>query len=142
MDIQEELEKLKKELRITRVLCTVSSLLTAGLLIGIVFLSVNLLPLIRFAEDVRPVMGSLKALDVEAVNGVLDQLETVDLKEFSDAVEQLDMDTLNDTLEQVDKALEDMDMEAVSTAVQNLNGVVDTLKSVSNTLSSFFGVGE
>lgn len=139
MENQREWEELKKELRMTRIFCVVSALLTAGLLLAIILLSIRIQPLIRYAEETRPVLDSLAALDVEAVNGTLNQLENMDLKALADSINELDMSVVNETLEQVDSALEDMDVEALSTAIQNLNSIVESLKSVSSKISNFFG---
>lgn len=139
MENQREWEELKMELRMTRIFCVVSALLTAGLLLAIILLSIRIQPLIRYAEETRPVLDSLAALDVEAVNGTLNQLENVDLKALADSINELDMSVVNETLEQVDSALEDMDVEALSTAIQNLNSIVESLKSVSSKISNFFG---
>ena len=139
MENQREWAELKKELRMTRIFCVVSALLTAGLLLAIILLSIRIQPLIRYAEETRPVLDSLAALDVEAVNGTLNQLENVDLKALADSINELDMSVVNETLEQVDSALEDMDVEALSTAIQNLNSIVESLKSVSSKISNFFG---
>lgn len=139
MENQNELQGLRRELRITRIFCMVSSLLTAGLLMAIIIISVKVQPLFQNVGEAQTVLDNLAELDVDAMNGALEQLENLNLDALADSMGELDMEVLNDTMEQVNSALEALDMDALSTAIDNLNGAAEILQSVNNRLGSLFG---
>lgn len=75
------MRQLAKELRLTRVFCAVSSLLTLCLLIGGILFFCKLQPVVSFIQEAQPVMEQLSKLDVEAVNTALQGLDTEELSE-------------------------------------------------------------
>ena len=78
---ESNMKQLKKELRLTRVFCAISSLLTLCLLVGGILLFCRLQPVVVFLQDAKPVMEQLSQLDVEAVNTALEGLDTETLSE-------------------------------------------------------------
>lgn len=128
---QTDMEKLSRELRITRFFCMISSLLTALVLAGGTFFFLA----IREAwVDAEPVIQQIVALDIEGFNLALEQLnttlESVDWEQVSLAIEQLDVDALN-------TAIENLDTAELSEALENLNNAVDVLEQLGQVFRRF-----
>ncbi len=123
--------QLMKELRFTRIICIISSVLTFCLLVGGVFLFGEVQ---KLAEICEPAIEKLSDVDVESLNETLDNvnasLESVDWEQVADVLGELDVDALN-------SAIEDLDTEELTEALQNLNDTVDKIKEVSEKMSSF-----
>lgn len=81
-----EMNLLRRELRLTRVFCMISSLLTICVLAGGVFLFRNLQPVFDFLQEAQPVMEQISTLDVEAINTAI---EGLDIEELSKAIENM-----------------------------------------------------
>lgn len=133
------LNSLRKELRLTRVFCLISSILTVCLLISVIFLVNRLQPVYQFMEDTQPVLARIAELDTAAVN-TLEQLNVavgdVDWEQLSGSLGKLDVDAINE-------ALENLDTEELTITLKNLNDAVDTLKNIGDKLSSLpavFGI--
>ncbi len=128
------MELLAKQLRMTRVFCMISSMLTLCLLLGGVFLFSKLQPVFDFLQEIEPAMEQLSALDIESVNTTLEQINatlgSVDWQQVSDSLGQLDVEAIN-------TAIEGLDTEALSEAIENLNKTADTLEGWGEKLSSF-----
>lgn len=134
------LNSLKKELRLTRIFCLISSFLTVCLLIGGIFLVNQLQPVFQFMGEVQPVLAEIAELNVDTVNDTLEQLNAavgdVDWEQLSDTLGQLDVAAINE-------AVENLDTEELTVSLRNLNDAVDTLKSIGDKLSSLpavFGI--
>ncbi|MCM1064552.1 MAG: hypothetical protein NC420_08815 [Eubacterium sp.] len=84
------MRKLMKELKITRIVCMFSSLLTLCLLAGGILLFGRVQEL---AEVCRPVVEKVSQLDVDAINSAIEGLDTAELtqalKTLNDAVEKI-----------------------------------------------------
>lgn len=80
------LKKLSRELRATRILCVISSLLTGALLAGGIFCYGQIKPIFQLLEDTRPVVEELAELDISAINEMVREL---DMEELSEAVKNL-----------------------------------------------------
>ena len=133
------MEDIKKELRLTRLFCIISSLLTVCLLAAIVFLIISLRPILSFVEDTKPALEHMSELDIDALNGTLEQVDIalgqVDWEEVSDSLKQLDVEAINE-------AIRNLDTGELSTALENLNQVVAALEAFGEkvgSLSSLFG---
>ena len=128
---QTDMAKLSRELRVTRIFCMISSILTVLVLIGGIFFFAAL----REARaDAEPVIQQIVALDIEGFNLALEQLnmtlESVDWEQVSLAIEQLDIDALN-------TAIENLDTAELSEALENLNNAVDALEKLGQVLGRF-----
>ncbi|MDE6014286.1 MAG: hypothetical protein K2H41_01105 [Acetatifactor sp.] len=123
--------QLMKELRFTRIICIISSVLTFCLLVGGVFLFGKVQ---KLAEICEPAIEKISDVDVESLNETLDNvnasLESVDWEQVADVLGELDVDALN-------SAVEGLDTEELTEALQNLNDTVDKIKEVSEKMSSF-----
>lgn len=135
----DKLEMLRKELRLTRIFCIISSVLTICLLAGVVVLCIGLRPVNEFMRKAEPALEQLEDLDVDTLNTTLEQvnisLEQVDWEQLSDSLGKLDVDAVNE-------ALEGLDTEEFSRALENLNNATDMLKGISEkfgSIISFFG---
>lgn len=126
---QTDMAKLSRELRITRIFCIISSLLTAVALVGGIFLFAAFR---QARTDAEPVIQQIVALDIEGFNLALEQLNTtlenVDWEQVSQAIEQLDVDALN-------TAIENLDTAELSKALENLNNAVDALEQLGQIFS-------
>lgn len=132
-----EYQQLRKELKRTRLFCLVSSLLTACLLVGSIFLSFQLRKLTDFVEETAPQLDKLIVFTEEikpTLDNVSDFLE--DAAPALDEISEIDIDSLNGTL----NGLKDLDMEALTKSLKALNGIVDNLNSVSERLGSVFSI--
>lgn len=127
--------KLTKELRITRIFCVISSMLTGCLLVGALILFINLAPIFTFLQETQVVIEQLATLDIEEVNHTLEQvnstLESVDWQQVSETLGQLDVEAINE-------AIEGLDTEAISEAIENLNKTAEVLGGWGEKLGSIF----
>lgn len=128
-------KQLTKELRMTRIFCIISSLLTVCLLAVGFLIWVAITPVVSVIQEAQPVMEQLSGLDVEEMNHTLEQvnvtLESVDWQQVSEALEALDVETINE-------AIAGLDTEEMTKAVENLNKVASMLENWSNKWSAFF----
>lgn len=87
------IKQLYKELRLTRFLCIISSLLTICLIAGGIFVVYSIQPLFAFTDDLQPILTKLSQLDVDALNSTLQNLDTEELtlglKNLNQAIETL-----------------------------------------------------
>ena len=127
-------ERLVRELRITRICCVVTSLLTVCLLVGGVLIFGRLQPVFEFMEEAKPVMAQIEELDVEEFNTTLKQVNTtldnVDWNQVTDSLGQLNVEAVNN-------AIEGLDVEEFSKAIENLNKAAATIESLGERLNSF-----
>lgn len=124
-------QQLIRELKITRIACIISSVLTLCLLAGGVFLFGRVQ---RMAEICEPVVEQVSALDVESLNRTMDNvnasLEEVDWVQVADALEKLDVEALN-------SAIEGLDTTELTKSLKNLNDAVERIRELGEKLSSF-----
>ena len=123
--------QLIKELRITRIACIISSVLTLCLLVGGVFLYGRVL---RIAEICEPVVKKVAALDVDSLNRTMDNvnasMEEVDWEQMAAVLEELDVEALN-------SAIEGLDTTELTQSLKNLNDAVEKIRELGEKLSSF-----
>lgn len=140
-DQMQILEKLRKELRTTRIFCAISSVLTLLLLVGgciaVVIAQDYAGKVQEYAEEVTPVIEQLAKLDVEEFNLTMENvntsLQSVDWEQVAASLEALDVDALNE-------AIENLDTEELTEALKNLNDVSATLRVVGDKVSSWTSV--
>lgn len=89
-----DMRQLRKDMRLTRVFCAVSSLLTLCLLAGGILLFCKVQPVVSVLQEAQPAIEKLSQLDVEAINTAMEELDT---KELSEAV--TNMNKAAETLE-------------------------------------------
>ena len=110
--------QLMKELKFTRIICMILSVLTLCLLAGGLFLYGKVR---KLAEICEPVVEQVSQLNVESLNKTLEHvnvsMETVDWQQVSDV-------------------LEGLDTEEISKSLKNLNDAADRIREVSENLSS------
>ena len=105
MQENQDMEKLRKELRVTRICCTITSLLVAALLVGgcLVFGKVQ-----DYAEQIMPLVKQVSMLEFDTLNETIgslnETLETMDWEAFSAQMAQLDIDALNEAIAGLDTA--------------------------------------
>lgn len=122
-------QQLRKELRFTRIVCMVTSVLTIFLLAGGILLFGRVQELAAIGE---PVAEKVSELDVESLNDTLAHvnatLETVDWEQVADALGELDVDAIN-------SAIEGLDTEELSKSLKNLNDAVEKIQEVSEKMN-------
>ena len=125
---ESDLAKLYRELRRTRVISMISSLLMVLVLVGGVFFF-HELRLTR--EQAEPLIEQISALNMEELNLALeevnDTLEGVDWEQVAQVLGGVDVDALN-------TAIENLDTAELTEALKNLNNAVDTLGQFGNSL--------
>lgn len=145
-ELEQSFRQLRKELRMTRIFCVISALLTAGLLVGGVFVYKQIQPVIEMIRDVQPVIEQLSSLDIEGINEALEQvngtLDTIDWQMLDDALGSIDWQGVTDSLSRLDvdainSAIEGLDIDGVSEAIENLNNAADVLEGLGEKFSSF-----
>lgn len=146
---ENSLEQLKKELRMTRIFCLVSSVLTCALLVGGILIYTQIKPVMDVVKDATPVINELAKIDMNGVNTTLEQvrgtLESVDWEGVSDAVGSVEWQEVSKTISGIDveafnKAVEDLDTKELSKAIERLNNVIDVLEGWGEKLGSIKGL--
>lgn len=130
---QADVSKLFRELRFTRIVSIISSLLTVLLLVFGGYLVYTVKDIAREAE---PVMEKIAEVDIENLNATLknvnETLESVDLEPVVQAIEELDVEGFN-------AAIDSLDMEELTKALKNLNDAADIFRQISQSLSQLLG---
>ena len=129
------MRKLFRELRFTRTVSIISSLLAILLLI---WGSCLIYTIKDIERETEPLMEKIAEVDIENLNATLRQvnekLESVDLEPIVQALKELDVEEFN-------AAIDSLDMEELMKAIKNLNDAADIFKQISESLSpltSFF----
>ena len=127
----DEMEKLRKELRRTRVISGMASLLMVCLLVGGLLLWNQVK---EYAEVVVPLAEQLSEVDYAQLGATIENLDAslsaVNWEKISQQLEAVDVEALN-------KAIADLDTEELTKALENLNEAVETIKSFGEKLQSF-----
>ncbi len=123
--------QLMKELRFTRIICMISSVLTLCLLLGGIFLFDRVQKLAAVCE---PAIEKISDVDVQSLNETLYHvnvsLKSVDWEQVADALGELDVEALN-------SAIEGLDTQELTESLQNLNEAVDKLRELNEKMSAF-----
>ncbi len=133
--------QLTKELKLTRIICMISSVLTLCLLAGggLLFGRVR-----KLEEYCEPVVEKVAELDVESLNSTLayinDSLAAVDWEQVADSLGELDVDAINSVIERLDvdainSAIEGLDTRELTEALKNLNDAVEKIREISEKMS-------
>lgn len=128
---EQTLEKLRRELRTTRIFSAVSSVLMLCVLVGgfLVFSEVK-----GYIEQVWPMVEQLSAVDFAAIEDTMQSLDeslsAVDWECVSEQLGELDIEALN-------KAIAGLDTEEMTKALSNINTAADNLQKLSDSLKAF-----
>ncbi len=118
-----------KELRLTQIICMISSLLTLCLLLGGILLYGKVQELKQVCE---PAAEKLAAVDMESFNGALGNLnaalESADWDRVAEALGELDVESIN-------SAIEGLDTEELTEGIKNLNDAVEKIREFSEMVS-------
>lgn len=157
MNNEQLIEKLRKELLVTRIFSIISSLLMICLLVGGIFLYNEaqkvgkqvenyVIQIEDYAEEMTPMLEQLAQLDVKAFNTALTQMNTivdeVDWEMLNNSIASVDWDKVSKQLEALDvkalnAAIEGLDTEQISIALENMNDAVDKLRLIADALGAF-----
>lgn len=131
-DATELIDKLRRELRLTRILTAVSILLTLCL-VGVVFYFQRTVQTV-----VEPVTEQLSGMDTDMLNEAIANLEIasdelvqadIDWEKLAETVNSLDVDAINE-------AIAGLDTEELSEAIENLNDAIEALQNLGSGASS------
>lgn len=150
MENQEMMEKLQKSLRINRFINLLVAALLVCVLVGGYFVVQKITPAIGMLQEVRISLKTLEQIDYQALNETLEALnmealnekiEQLDVVAINEALAELDIDTLNAKIDALDieglnAALEGLDTEEMTEAMENLNNAVDKVEDVGESLKS------
>lgn len=164
MNNEQMIEKLRRELLLTRIFSLISSVLTLCLLIA-GFIGFSKLKTYEqqvvgyaeemmvyaeqvqgYAEEITPVVQQFSQLDIETFNETLTQMnaviDTVDWEMLNNSIASVDWEEVSAQLEALDvdainTAIEGLDTEELTKALETMNGVVDKLRSISDAFSNF-----
>ena len=152
---EEVLEKLRKELLLSRVFNAISSALMLLVLIGGFLFYQQTLEYERMltgyvedvqehSEEIQAAMTQLALLDVvlnETLEETLIVLEEVDWKMLSESIDSVDWEMVSNSIESVDwesvsKQLNELDVEAINEAVEGLDTeeVTQALENMNNSV--------
>lgn len=131
-------ESLRRELRMTRIINGIVSILLVCVLLGGVLFYAKAQ---KYAEQVRPLTEKLAMVDYEVLNETMSSLNT--------SLNEIDWSVLSEGLSEVDwkqlsEDLEAIDWEKLSATLKNLNNTADAMKNFSDSLRAFFaklGIG-
>ena len=140
-DQMQMLERLRKELRTTRIFCAISSVLTLLLLVGGCIAAITVYDYAgkvqQYAMEITPTVQKLSKLDVDAFNVTMENvnasLQSIDWEEVSASLEALDVDAINE-------AIENLDTEELTEALKNLNDASASIRAIGDKLSSWTSV--
>lgn len=125
------MEKLRKELRATRIFSMISSILMVCILVCGFMVCQGVKP---YVEQLWPVVEQLAEVDFAGIANSLQSLETsvnaVDWKYLSQQVSRLDVDAINE-------AIAGLDTEELSKGLENINKAAESLQKMSDSLKAF-----
>jgi len=132
MENEELLQSVKTELKITKIVCILSLLVTLGMALAFGYLCTQLQPVLELADQIQPVLEA-----VNQVQPVLEQLSGIDTDELNSLIEQagpvLEQLSQIDT-DAINELLGNYDSEEIQQTLENLNSALETLNSVSEKL--------
>lgn len=125
------MEKLRKELRVTRIFSAISSVLMICILVGGFLICNGVKP---YIEQLWPLVEQLSEVDFAAIGNSLQSLESsvnaVDWDYLSQQISRLDVDAINE-------AVAGLDTAELSKALENINSAAATMQKMSDSLKSF-----
>jgi predicted PurR-regulated permease PerM len=128
---------LKRELKLTRICCMFSGVLTLILLVAVVMLFTKLQPIYDFINTSKPAIEKLSELDIDTFNSTMKTLSStlgeVDWVRLSDSLDELDVEAVNELLD-------NFDADEFSRTLDNLNSAIETISSLHQKLSSITSV--
>ncbi len=132
-----DLTMLRRELKRTRIFCTVSSVLSACLLVCMAIIAIQIRPVIAYASQTNDKLEQLAQFTREAKPLLADLSQfTQDIHVGISQLSEVDTDALNAALE----SLEALDTEELSETLKNLNNVADALTNISDRFHSAFPI--
>ncbi len=116
MENKEEMELLRKELKISRMINVIVAILLVIVIAGGIYIVNMFQPTIQAVEDMQPIVEKLEDLDVEMLN---------------EKLSQLDMEALTEALQNINDA---------ATAIEEMQQEIEGFKdSISSMFSNPFG---
>jgi len=124
-------EKLRKELRVTRIFSMISSILMICIIVGGLLIC-NAAK--GYVEQVWPLIEQLETVDFaaidETVKTVDKSLNAVDWEYMSEQLSKLNVDAINE-------AIAGLDTQELTKALENINSAAETLQNMSGSLKAF-----
>lgn len=129
----EAIEKLRKELQITRIFTVIVAVLLGGVITGGIFFMSMMLPMVNTMKEMQPAIEKMEELDVEVLNEKFAQL---DVEVLNEKIAQLDIEGMNELLHGVDEMLDGMDAKQMQETLESINAALNNMLKVQNTLDA------
>ena len=131
MAAEADTQKLVRELKLTRIVCTISCVLAFCLLAGGILLAGKVK---KAADALAPLAEAFAEMDVEELNESLENLngllKNTDWQQTAEMWNQLDLEAIN-------SALEGLDTKELSETLEKLNNAMEKFEELGEKLSSF-----
>lgn len=130
------IEKLRKELQITRICSAIVAVLLGAVLTGGIFFMSMMMPMVTAMKEMQPTIQKMEQIDVEMLNEKFAQL---DVDVLNEKIEQLDIEGMNELIQGVDEMLEGVDAEQMQETLDGINMALNNMLKVQNTLEALTG---
>lgn len=127
------IEKLRKELQVTRIFSIIVAVLLGAVVTGGIFFMGMMMPMVTAMKEMQPVIRKMEQIDVELLNEKFAQL---DVEVLNDKIEQLDIEGMNELIHSVDEMLEGADTEQMQETLDSINAALNNMLKVQNTLDA------
>ena len=127
------IEKLRKELQVTRIFSIIVAVLLGAVVTGGIFFMSMMMPMVTAMKEMQPVIRKMEQIDVELLNEKFAQL---DVEVLNDKIEQLDIEGMNELIHSVDEMLEGADTEQMQETLDSINAALNNMLKVQNTLDA------
>ena len=129
----EAIEKLRKELQVTRIFSIIVAVLLGAVITGGIFFMSMMMPMVTAMKEMQPTIQKMEQLDVELLNEKFAQL---DVEVLNEKIEQLDIEGMNELIHGVDEMLDGMDAEQMQETLDAINASLSNMLKVQNTLNA------
>ena len=129
----EAIEKLRKELQITRIFSVIVAVFLGAVITGGIFFMSMMMPMVTAMKEMQPTIKKMEQLDVEMLNEKFAQL---DVEVLNEKIEQLDIEGMNELIHGVDEMLEGMDAKQMQETLEAINAALNNMLKVQNTLNT------
>lgn len=129
----EAIEKLRKELQITRIFSVIVVVLLGAVITGGIFFMNMMRPMVTAMQEMQPAIQKMEQIDVEVLNEKFAQL---DVEALNEKIAQLDIEGMNELIHGMDELLADVDAEQMQETLDGVNAALNNMLKIQNTLEA------
>ena len=129
----EAIEKLQKELQVTRIFSLIVAVLLGVVIAGGIFFMSMMMPMVTTMKEMQPMIQKMEQIDVELLN---EKFAQIDVELLNEKIEQLDIEGMNELIHGIDEMLEGADTEQMRETLENINAALNNMMKVQNTLDA------